>query len=59
MSVLTFLLSTNADIYDKVEVQVMQKGLLRDVAAEPNECAVGWKRILNEIHSVTKIRTNF
>lgn len=45
MMVKNLLLTTNADLLDELEVQVMKKGLPRDVAAAPDEREEGCKAI--------------
>ena len=45
MMVLNLFLTTNADLLDELEVQVMKKGLSRDVAAASDERKEGCKTI--------------
>ena len=46
MMVLNLFLTTNADLLDELEVQVIKKGLSRDVAAASDERKEGCKAIL-------------
>ena len=47
MKVLNLFLTTNAELYDELEVQLMKKGFPSSVAAEPDERVVGWKGIFD------------